>query len=113
MKNVSKFLKFGVLRRPFMPIKGWYFRLAPWMITCREFDQFTYDYVDAGLSGHDLAVFNRHKRACPICRNFLNTYIATHKAVEKITPHSELIIHDEVPQNLVEAILDVKRQQGE
>lgn len=111
MKNVFKILRLDVLLRPFMSIKGWYFRLSPWMITCREFDQSIYDYVEGDLSEHQLTVFNRHKRACPICRNFLKTYSATHKATGQITPHSDLIIDDTVPQELVEAILEVKRQQ--
>ncbi|MEP6342432.1 MAG: zf-HC2 domain-containing protein [Maricaulaceae bacterium] len=111
MRNAFKILRLDILLRPIMLIRALYFRLSPWMITCREFDQSIYDYLEGDLSKPQLSAFNRHKRACPICRNFLKTYSATHKATEQITPYSDLIVDETAPQELVKAILDVKQQQ--
>lgn len=111
MGPVSKFLKLDVLLRPFMSIRGWYFRLSPWMMTCREFNHSIYESVEGDLSGKQLTLFERHKQACPICRNFLKTYTATHQAKSHIFPYENIDVADEVPQDLIDAILDVKRNQ--
>ena len=113
MKNAPKFLRLSALLRPLMSIRGWYFRIAPWSITCREFNDSIYDYQEGDLSGPSLTAFERHKRTCPICRNFLKTYAATQKAAEHITPHADLVIEDGIPQDFVQALLDAKRERGE
>ena len=79
------------------------------MITCREFNDFIYDYVDITLSEKQTVLFERHMRICPMCRNFLKTYIATYKAVGQILPFDDRVVPDEVPQDLIDAILEVRR----
>jgi hypothetical protein len=79
------------------------------MITCREFDDFIYDYVNETLLEKQTVLFERHMRICPICRNFLKTYIATYKAAGQILPFDDMNVPDEVPQGLIDAILDVRR----
>lgn len=50
-------------------------------------------------------------RVCPMCRNFLKTYIAAYKAESHILPYDDLDVPDSVPQDLIDAILVVKRHQ--
>lgn len=113
MRNASKFSIASVLLRPFMVISGWCFHLLPWMINCREFNDSIYDYVEDDLSDKQLTLFNRHKRACPICRNFLKTYTVTQKAQGQISPYSDLKVDERVPQDLHQAIFDVKQQKDD
>lgn len=79
------------------------------MITCREFNDFIFDYVEGTLSEEQLVLFKRHMRICPMCRNFLKTYIATYKAKGEILPYDDVSVPNEVPKDLVDAILDVRR----
>lgn len=109
INGVLKYLRLDVLLRPLTPIGGWYLRTSSHMITCREFNDFIYDYVDKTLSEKQTVLFERHMRICPMCRNFLKTYIATYKAAGQILPFDDMVVPDEVPQDLIDAILEVRR----
>ena len=52
-------------------------------------------------------------RVCPMCRNFLKTYIAAYKAKDHIFPYEDIDVPDAVPQDLIEAILDIKQAKDE
>jgi len=93
--------------RPIMPIGGWYLRVSPRMITCREFNSFIFDYTEGLLSDKQLKLFERHMKVCPMCRNFLKTYIAGYKAGNTSFPYSDLDVPSTVPQDLLDAIIDV------
>ena len=96
-----------------MPIAGWFFRASPRMITCREFNDFIYEYVEGALTEKQVILFKRHMRVCPMCRNFLKTYIAAYKAERHILPYNDIDVPDSVPQDLIDAILDVRQTGGE
>lgn len=104
-----KRLKWEVITRPISPIGAWHLRVSPRMITCREFNDFIIDYVDGTLTNKQVTLFNRHMKICPMCRNFLKTYIATYKAKDHIFPYDDIDVPDVVPQELIDAILDVKQ----
>ena len=83
------------------------------MITCREFNDFIIEYVEGTLTDKQIILFNRHMRVCPMCRNFLKTYIAAYKAKDYIFPYEDIDVPDAVPQDLIDAILDIKRAEDE
>jgi len=91
--------------KPVMPIGGWY------MITCKEFNDFIYDYVEENLTQKQLILFKRHMKVCPMCRNFLRTYLAAYKAKDGLLPYSNLDVPTSMPQDLIDAILDVRSQE--
>ena len=109
INHFIKHLRLDAIIRPFMPIGAWYLRTSSRMITCREFNDFIYEYVDGTLSEKQTVLFKRHMRICPMCRNFLKTYIATYKAEGQIFPYDDIDVPDEVPQELIDAILDIRR----
>ena len=111
--RVLKYLRLELLMRPLKPIFGWYMRVSPRMITCREFNDVMYDYIGGNLSEKQVILIQRHTRFCPLCRNFLKTYVAAYKAESHILPYEDIVVPDTVPQDLIDAILDVKRHQGE
>ena len=109
ISRALKFLKLDILALPLRPIGGWYLRASSHMITCREFNDFIYAYVDGTLSKKQTILFKRHMAICPMCRNFLKTYIAVYKARGEALPYSDIDVPDEVPQDLIEAIIEVQR----
>ena len=108
-----KRLKLDTLIQPISPLGAWYFRVSPRMITCREFNDFIIEYVEGTLTTKQVTLFKRHMKICPMCRNFLKTYIATYKAKSHIFPHEDIDVPDEVPQDLIDAILAVKQTSSE
>jgi len=104
MPKILKAIKFETLMRPIMPIGAWYFRVSPKMITCREFNQFIFDYTENLLTEKQSKLFERHMKVCPMCRNFLKTYIAAYKAGKHVFPENNLNVPDTVPQDLLDAI---------
>ena len=104
-----KYMKLDALVRPIKPIGAWYLRVSPRMITCREFNDFIIDYTEGNLTEEQSILFKRHMRVCPMCRNFLRTYIATYKAADRILPYDDTEVPSEVPQDLIDAILDIKQ----
>lgn len=104
-----KYLRLDLIMPLISSVGGWYLRVSPRMITCREFNDFIYDYIEGALSEKQTVLFQRHMRACPSCRNFLKTYIATYKAENQIFPYVDIEVPDRVPQDLIDAILDVRR----
>ena len=108
ISRVLKFLKLDILLRPLKPVGGWLLRVLPNMITCREFNDLIYDHVEGDLPEKQTTLVNRHVSACPICRSFLKTYIASHEARNHIVPYETIEVPDTVPQELTDAILDVR-----
>lgn len=89
------------------PLGSWYLRVSPRMITCREFNDFVIDYTENLLSDKQVLLFERHMKVCPMCRNFMKTYIATIKAGEAFFPYNDTQVPSEVPEDLLNAIRDV------
>ena len=106
-------MKWEAIIWPITPIGAWYLRVSPRMITCREFNDFIIQYIEGTLTDKQSTLFNRHMRVCPMCRNFLKTYIAAYKAKDHIFPYEDIDVPDAVPQDLIEAILDIKQAKDE
>lgn len=93
--------------KPIMPIGSWYLRTSSRMITCREFNEFIFDYTEGLLSDQQVALFERHMKLCPMCRNFMKTYVATFKAGKAFFPYDDNEVSSEVPEGLLNAIRSV------
>ena len=76
-------------------------------LSCREFIEFLHTYIDHELPEERRSVFDRHLSACPDCRNYLDGYRKTIElGVEAL---SELSTR-EIPEDLVQAILEARRR---
>jgi len=109
IRDMLKFLRLDLIMRPIMPLGGWYLRVSPRMISCREFNDFVYDYVEGDLTDKQLKLFERHMRVCPMCRQYLKTYIASYKASTSILPYEDIELPASVPNELIKAIKAVKK----
>ncbi len=95
-----------LLMKIMMPISAWYRRVSPRMITCREFNNFTFDYTEEKLTEKQVRLFDRHMKVCPMCRNFLKAYAATFKTGKRFFPYSDVEVPNTVPADLLKAITD-------
>ena len=104
MSYVFKKTMMNLVIKPTQPIAGWYFRASPNMITCKEFNNFIFNYTEGLLSEDQTKLFERHMKFCPTCRNFLKSYIAAYKAGKVLLPYKDLDVPSIVPKDLLEAI---------
>ena len=74
-------------------------------MTCREFADFMADYIGGELPVPALSQFEHHLTLCPNCRRYLDGYRATVKLGKAAFEHSSDAVPDDVPADLVDAIL--------
>ena len=79
-------------------------------MTCQEVADFLMDYLNGELSQTQRAVFENHLGICPECVAYLHSYEITIKASKTACDH----VHDqdanEVPEDLVCAILAARNK---
>jgi anti-sigma factor RsiW len=76
-------------------------------MTCRELIDFLMAYLDGELPAARRALFDEHLEICAACRRYLDQYKATialgRSACDPPAPDAP--VPDEVPEELVQAIL--------
>jgi anti-sigma factor RsiW len=77
-------------------------------VTCREFTRFILDYLGGALPDSTRARFERHLARCPECRAYLSNYEAT-IALGRQAFDDPGVVTDDVPDDLVRAVLDACR----
>jgi anti-sigma factor RsiW len=77
-------------------------------MTCRELTDFLIDYVDGGLAARERASFDGHLAECPDCVTYLSNYEETIRLGQDVCKEEHDAIADEVPEELVRAILAAK-----
>ena len=74
-------------------------------MTCREFIEFLMEYHSGELSEVEHARFEEHLAECPDCVSYLKSYQETVKLGKAVLASFDEPIPDEVPEELVQAIL--------
>lgn len=97
LKSVTRALLAGAARR---------------RITCAEFEVFIIDYFEDRLAAAERAVFDGHLRSCPHCRNYLAAYRRTIVTGKRAFGSPTAPLPDDVPEDLVAAILDARRREA-
>jgi anti-sigma factor RsiW len=82
-------------------------------MTCREFLDFLMDYLEGDLPGVQRRTFESHMEACPPCVTYLDTYRETVRLGRELLCPADDGIPDEVPADLVEAILAARAAGGQ
>jgi len=96
--------------RPWRWIKGFIMKYMPRMISCKEFENFILDYMDGGLSARQRSQFELHIRLCSECRQYLQAYQRSVEVGRGVFLSSDAAVPDEVPDNLVKAILKARKE---
>lgn len=78
------------IEKPARSLAGQYFRSSPKHITCSEFNNSIFDHIEQNLTEEQNVFFQQHMQVCPICRNFLKTYIATYKAKDHLYLYEDI-----------------------
>ena len=79
-------------------------------MTCREFIDFLMAYLSGELSASERAEFERHLADCPDCSAYLKSYEETIKLGKAVFTELEAPVPQDVPEELVQAILASRRQ---
>jgi anti-sigma factor RsiW len=90
-------------------MKGQAMKRIHGMITCREFEDFILRYLDGELAPREKAVFELHMKLCRECRNYLAAYRRAVELGQAALGVSGDSLPDEVPEDLVKAILAARR----
>ncbi len=78
-------------------------------ISCRELIDFIVDYLENSLSSDEQHDFDRHLSVCASCRAYLASYETTIRLEKAVATYDESAL-DEAPEELIQAILDVRRR---
>ncbi len=81
-------------------LRGIMNRRVPYLMTCRQVDALTVDYVDGALRRGPRRRVRLHLRMCPDCRSFLGSYAATIRAARAAAAGD-----DAAPDNLEAAVI--------
>jgi mycothiol system anti-sigma-R factor len=76
-------------------------------ITCQQLVDFIMSYLDNELPQAERAEFDRHMAACPSCVDYLKTY---EKTILLAKTCGDDPVPDEVPESLVQAILEARKR---
>jgi len=79
-------------------------------MTCREFIEFVWQYLDEKLPREQRETFDEHLAVCPGCVNYLSNYNETIRLVGKAFGGPDADLPDDVPEELITAILDARRR---
>lgn len=90
-------------------MKGMMLRHMPLMITCQEFEDFILAYLEGELPDRQRFVFELHLKVCRECRDYLAAYRRTMDVSKRAFEHPEDAVPDEVPDDLVKAVLAARR----
>lgn len=82
------------------------------MVTCRQFVEFLLEYITGGLAQAQREEFESHLAACTACVTYMNTYLETIKLGRAAFEDLEGSVPEEVPEELVQAVL-LTRTRGE
>ena len=79
-------------------------------LTCREFAEFLMAYDDGELPPAERARFDAHLAECPDCVAYLKSYRITVALGRRAFADEDADAGDEVPEELVQAILAARRR---
>ncbi len=82
----------------------------PWMITCREFEDFILAYLEGDLPEKQRFVFELHLRVCRDCRDYLAAYRRTIEVSKRAFEHPDAPVPKSVPEDLITAVLAARRK---
>ena len=99
----------SLFRRMKSFMQGVMFKYMPLMISCKEFEEFILGYLEDRLPAGQRRVFELHLKICPECRDYLAAYRRSIEIGKVVFQEPSAPVPDDVPEDLVEAILQARR----
>ncbi len=81
-------------------------------MTCKELISFLMDYVDGELPPSEQRRFERHLGLCTDCTTYVTSYRQTVRLGKMICRPGEDELPPDIPEDLVQAILEARRIEG-
>jgi anti-sigma factor RsiW len=81
-------------------------------VKCREFAEFIADYLAGELEAEPRAAFDRHLDRCHNCNAYLANYRHTIALGKSAFVDDEADVPSDIPDDLVKAILDSRRNRS-
>ena len=98
------------VRRMARWMRGMMLNHMPWMITCREFEDFILAYLEGDLPEKQRFVFELHLKVCRECRDYLAAYRRTIEVSKRAFESPDAPLPESVPKDLITAVLAAKRK---
>jgi len=93
-------------------IKGLMLKYMPGLITCSQFDKFITSYLDGELDKREHLKFELHLKMCRECRDYLAAYQRTVDLSRSVFKTPQERFQQKVPDHLIKAILDARKDQA-
>lgn len=77
----------------------------PLMLSCRQFEDFVLDYFEGSLPTRQRILFDLHLAVCSDCRAYLAAYRRATEMGKTVFPAPDEALPEEVPEDLVQAVL--------
>ena len=87
-------------------LKGMMLKRMHSMITCLEFENFIQNYLDDTLPSKQRKLFEWHMRICKECRDYLAAYNRAIELGQATLGNADEPVPQDVPEDLIQAILD-------
>jgi anti-sigma factor RsiW len=81
-------------------------------MTCREVTDFLLEYLSGTLAANERTEFELHLLECPDCVTYLRSYQETIQLGKAAFADPEAPVSDDVPEELVQAILSARATQS-
>jgi len=81
-------------------------------MTCKDFIEFLLDYIEGGLPKAQQALFEEHLSVCSSCVAYLSNYRDTLALSKAAFFESDGPVPEEVPEDLVAAVLSARKAGG-
>lgn len=90
-------------------LRGFMLNHIPFMINCREFEEFIVDYIEGELPSKQVRIFELHLKVCRECREYLEAYKRTMSVSKRSFELSESVVDPaSVPEDLIAAVIAAK-----
>ena len=99
----------SIWTRMMRSMKGFMLNRIPGMITCVEFEDFMIAYMEGELPPAQRRVFEFHMKICRECRDYMAAYKRTIEVSGRAFKDQSAPVPPEIPEDLVQAILDARR----
>ncbi len=96
------------LRQLMRWMRGMMLKHIPMMITCGQFEDFIFAYLEDDLTARQKFVFGLHLKVCRECREYLDAYRRTIELSKQAFEDPDRPVPAEVPEDLVKAVLDAR-----
>ena len=98
------------VRRMARWMRGMMLNYMPWMVTCREFEDFILAYLEGDLPEKQRFVFELHLKVCRECRDYLVAYRRTIEVSKRAFEDPDAPLPASVPEDLITAVLAAKKK---